>query len=94
MDRPPEVVIADEGCDKRELVARAIRRAGAEAVMPPRSNRKAKRACDADRYQDRNSAERFGSKIGPFRRVATRHEETGRNVRAFARVASTTVLLR
>jgi transposase len=90
---PAAVVIADKGYDS-DAVVEAIQRAGAEAVIPPRSNRTAKRAYDADRYKDRNLAERFWSKIKQFRRVATRYEKTAHNFLAFVQVASAMILLR
>ena len=52
------------------------------------------RAYDAERYKDRNLAERFWSQVKQFRRVATRYEKTARNFLAFVQVASTMVLLR
>jgi len=90
---PAAAVIADKGYDS-DAVVEAIRGAGAEAVIPPRSNRTVKRAYDAERYKDRNLAERFWSQVKQFRRVATRYEKTARNFLAFVQVASTMVLLR
>ena len=90
---PIEVVIGDEGYDSDALVG-VIEGKGAEAVIPPRSNRKEQREYDKDRYKGRNMAERFWQKIKQFRRVATRHEKTGRNFLAFVHVASIMVLLR
>jgi transposase len=90
---PAEVVIADKGYDSDQLVA-AIEAAGAEAVIPPRRNRKAPRTYDEERYKDRNLVERFFSKVKQYRRVATRYEKTARNFLAFAHVASIMILLR
>jgi transposase len=89
---PLEVVIADKGYDS-DAVVEAIVAKGAEAVIPPRSNRKVQREYDKDRYKDRNLVERFWSKIKQFRRVATRDEKTARNFLAFVHVASIMVLL-
>jgi transposase len=85
---PLEVVIADKGYDS-DAVVEAIVAKGAEAVIPPRSNRKVQREYD----KDRNLVERFWSKIKQFRRVATRDEKTARNFLAFVHVASIMVLL-
>jgi transposase len=90
---PAEVVIADKGYDSDQLVA-AIEATGAEAVIPPRRNRKAPRTYDEERYKDRNLVERFFSKVKQYRRVATRYEKTARNFLAFAHVASIMILLR
>jgi transposase len=92
-DVPIEVVIGDKGYDSDELVE-AIEQRGGEAVIPPRSNRKAPRPYDRERYKDRNLAERFWNKIKHYRRVATRYEKTARNFLAFIHVASVMVLLR
>jgi transposase len=90
---PFAVAIADKGYDSRRLV-RAIRARGAEAVIPARSNTKVPRVIDADRYKDRNLAERFWAKVKVFRRVATRYEKTARNFLAVVHVASIMILLR
>jgi transposase len=90
---PPEVVIADEAYDSKALVD-AIEARGAEAVIPPRSNRKEPREYDRERYKDRNLVERFWHKLKQYRRVATRYEKTARNFLAFVHVASIMVLLR
>jgi transposase len=88
----PEVVIADKGYDKQELVD-AIEAGGGEAVIPTRKNSTAPRVIDADRYTDRNLVERFWAKVKQYRRVATRYEKTARNFLAFVHVASIMILL-
>jgi transposase len=90
---PAEVVIGDKGYDSDALV-KVIEAKGAEAVIPPKKNRKVQRAYDKDRYKDRNLVERFFSKIKQYRRVATRYEKTARNFLAFVHVASIMILLR
>ena len=90
---PIDVVIGDKGYDS-DAVVEAIEAKGAEAVIPPRSNRKEPREYDADRYKDRNLVERFWHKIKRYRRVATRYEKTARNFLAFVHVASIMILLR
>jgi len=72
--QPAEVVIADKGYDSDAVVER-IEASGAEAVIPPRSNRKRQRPYDRERYKDRNLAERFWSKVKQHRRVATRYDK-------------------
>jgi transposase len=49
---PAEVVIGDKGYDS-DAVVRAIEAKGAEAVTPPKKNRKVQRGYDKDRYSDR-----------------------------------------
>jgi transposase len=91
-DERPDCVIADKGYDSDELVA-AIRRRGAEAVIPPRSNRTTKRRWNKRKYKLRNLAERFINRIKHYRRVATRYEKTARNYLSFVHLASALVLL-
>jgi transposase len=88
-----DVVIGDKGYDSDALVA-AIQAKGAEAVIPPKKNRKVQREYDRDRYKDRNLVERFFSKVKQYRRVATRYEKTAPNFLAFVHVASIMILLR
>ena len=90
---PAEVVIGDKGYDSDALVE-AIEARGAEAVIPPKRNRKVQREYDKERYKDRNLVERFFAQIKQYRRVATRYEKTARNFLAFVHVASIMVLLR
>jgi putative transposase len=87
-----EHVIADRGYDSDKLVE-AIEAGGAEAVIPPRSNRKEERAYDRHLYKDRNPVERFINRVKQCRRIATRYEKTARNYLAFWQSASIMVLL-
>lgn len=85
-------MIADKGFDSDEFV-RAIEAAGAEAVIPPRPNRKAPRDYDERLYRERNRVERFLSRARPHRRGATRYGKTARNFPAFRQFASIMILL-
>jgi transposase len=87
-----EHVIADKGYDSAKLVG-AIEAAGAEAVIPPRSNRKGPRDYDRHLYKERNLVERFINRVKQCRRVATRYDKTARNYLAFWHLASIMVLL-
>jgi transposase len=87
-----EHVIADKGYDSNDLVE-AIEAKGAEAVIPPRSNRKEKREYDRHLYKERNLVERFINRVKQCRRIATRYEKTARNYLAFWHLASVMVLL-
>ncbi len=84
--------IADKGYDSNELVG-VIEAGGAEAVIPPRSNRKEKRAYDRHLYKERNLVERFINRVKQCRRIATRYGKTARNYLAFWQLASIVVLL-
>ena len=89
----PDAVIADKGYDADRL-REAIRDSGAEAIIPPRSNRKA--PCDYNKalYRERNLAERFFNKLKQFRRVATRYDKLLPNYQGFVQLAAVAILLR
>lgn len=87
-----EHVIADKGYDSDKLVG-TIEAGGAQAVIPPRSNRKTPREYDKHLYKERNLVERFLNKVKNCRRVATRYEKTARNYVAFWQLAAVMVLL-
>ncbi len=73
-----KVVVGDKGYDADALVA-LINAAGAQAVIPPRSNRTEQRDYDRHVYKDRNLVERFFARLKQFRRIATRYEKLARN---------------
>src|SRR6266852_3818650 len=50
-----------------------------KAVIPPKSTRKVKRACDFALHAERNLVERFFNAIKHYRGIATRYEKTARN---------------
>ncbi len=88
----PAAVTADKTYDSDSLV-KTVETKGAEAVIPPKANRKQPRDFDRYLYKVRNLVERFINRIKQYRRVATRYEKTGRNFLAFIPVASVMVLL-
>lgn len=71
-------VIADKGYDADAFVD-TIETRGAQAVIPPRSNRLTQRAYDRHLYKDRNLVERFFCRLKQFRRIATRYEKLSEN---------------
>jgi transposase len=85
--------ILDKAYDSDAVVA-AAKRQGAEAVIPPKKNRKVPRDYDKHLYKERKKVEWFISLIKQYRRVATRYEKTARNFLGFAHVASIMVLMR
>jgi transposase len=85
-------VIADTAYDSDAVVA-SIAARGAQAVIPPKKNRKIKREYDKHLYQERNLAERFINRIKQYRRVATRYEKTALNLFCFVHLATIIVLL-
>lgn len=92
-DHPSEAVLADKGYDSDQLVAQ-IEAKGAQAVIPPKSNRVSPREYDKVLYKERNLVERFLGTIKHYRRVATRYEKTAQNFLSFVQIAAIMVLLK
>ena len=65
----------------------AIEASGAEAIIPPRSNRNTKRKVDWHRYKARNLVERFFNRLKQFRRIATRYDKLASRFNAFLHLA-------
>jgi transposase len=82
-------MIADKGYDSNALVE-AVE---AQAAIPPRSNRASPREYDKHLDKERNRIERFLNRAKRYRRVATRHEKSGRNFLAFWQFASIMILM-
>lgn len=87
-----QAVIADKGYDADHFVAR-IEAAGAQAVIPPRSNRLTPRDFDHHLYRDRNLVERFFARIKHFRRIATRYDKLATSFLSFIHLACAFVWL-
>jgi transposase len=86
-------IIADKAYDS-DAVVEAAKRQGAEAVIPPKKNRKVSREYDRHLYKERKKVEWFINLLKQYRRVATRYEKTARNFLGFVHVASIMILLR
>jgi transposase len=92
-DLEPEAVLGDKGYDSDDLIGR-IESRGAEAVIPPRANRKEPREYDTILYKERNKVERCIGLLKQCRRVATRYEKTARNFLGMVTLAAITIWLR
>jgi transposase len=79
-------LIADKGYDANYIVD-AVKSIEAEAVIPPRSQRKTPRNYDRELYKERNLIERMFNKLKHFRRVATRYDKLDIAYLAFAFIA-------
>jgi putative transposase len=88
-----DIVIADKGYDADHFVDK-VTETGAEAVIPPKRNRKVKRPYDADLYKERNRVERFINKLKQFRRVATRYDKLLANFMGFVKLAAIAIWLK
>jgi transposase len=84
--------LGDKGDDTNELIE-FLELCGANACIPPKSNRKVQRDYDKHLYKERNLVERFFNKIKQFRRLATRYEKTSRNFLAMLTFVSTVIWL-
>lgn len=87
-----QAIIADKGYDADHFVAK-IEATGAQAVIPPRSNRLTQRSFDRLLYRDRNLIERFFARIKHFRRIATRYDKLASSFLSFVHLACTFVWL-
>ena len=80
-------MLADKGYDA-DYIVDAVHGMGAEAVIPPRSNRKYLREYDVYLYKERNIIERMYAKLKHFRRVATRYDKLATSYMSFVLVAA------
>jgi transposase len=92
-DRRPGAVLADKGYDSDAFVA-TVEGRGAEAVIPPKSNRVAPREYDRHTDKERNQVERCVGALKQCRRVATRYEKTARNFLGMVPFAAITIWTR
>jgi transposase len=88
-----QAVIADKGYDSDELVT-TITEQQAQAVIPPRSNRKEQREYDRHLYRERHLVECFINKIKHYRRVFSRFEKLSKNYLGFLSFVSALIWLR
>ncbi len=80
-------VLADKGYDADYVIEAAVQ-CGAQAVIPPKSNRNTLREYDKALYKERNLVERFFNKLKHFRRVATRYDKTASAFLGFVHLAA------
>jgi len=80
-------VIADRGYDSERILEK-VEELGANAVIPPRSNRKAQREYDRELYKERNLIERAFNKLKRFRRLATRYDRKALYFESFLYLAA------
>ena len=91
-DQAAAFIVADKGYDSDAFVE-LINTQGAQAVIPPRSNRINPRAFDRHLYKDRNLVERFFNRIKQFRRIATRYDKLALSFMSFVHLACAFVWL-
>lgn len=81
-------VVGDRAYDSDAFIAH-VERAGMQAVIPARSNRKTTRELDRRVYGQRNVIERLFGRLKQFRRVATRYDKTLASFLGFVLTAGT-----
>ena len=90
---PSQAVIADKGYDADNFVAK-VEATGAQAVIPPRSNRTFLRQFDSHLYRECNLIERFFVRLTQFRRrIATRYDKLAKSFLSFVQLACAFVWL-
>ena len=85
--------IADKGFDAGQRVLEPLQKAGKQAVIPPKANRKQQRLYGKELYKARRLIESCFAKLKLFRAIATRYDKTARNFRAAIHLAATTIWL-
>jgi len=84
---PAQNVLGDKGYDGDDLIEK-IEVAGAQVVIPPKSNRKIPRDCDYALYKERHRVECFFVRLKQYRGIATRYCKLARNFAAFIYLAA------
>lgn len=82
-----EALLADKGYDS-DAIREEIAKAGVEAVIPAKSNRRAPIPHDREKYRWRNLVERLFNKLKNWRRIATRYDKTKESYLGFVALAS------
>jgi transposase len=80
-------MIADKGYDA-DAIREELNFNGIEAVIPPKSNRKATILHDTEKYKSRNRIERMFNKLKNWRRVATRYDKPPTSFLGFVTIAA------
>jgi transposase len=88
-----DALLADKAFDNNALRLNLNDR-GAQAVIPPKVNRKHFIPCDFEMYKWRHLVENFFCNLKNFRRIATRYEKTDASFEAMIYLASSVLALR
>jgi transposase len=88
-----ERVIADRSYDSDKFIL-VISEKSAEAVIPPRKNRKEGREYDKHLYKERHLVECFIGKIKHFQRIFSRYDKLAKRYLSFLSFASALIWLR
>ncbi len=86
-------IIADKAYDADERMIIPAMAAGMTIAIPPKRNRRIKRAYGKNLYKSRHLIENFFAKLKKFRAIATRYDKMARNFLAAVQLAASTILL-
>lgn len=86
-------LLADKAFDADERVLKKLKEKGAEAVIPPKSNRKEPRKYDKELYKARHLIENFFAKLKQYRAIATRYDKLASSFLGGIFLASTVIWL-
>ena len=86
-------LIGDKGFDNDALRAE-LKQRNAQAVIPPKADRKAAIPCDFAMYRWRHLVENVFCDLKQNRRIATRYDKTDQSFAAFINLAATRIALR
>ena len=86
-------LIGDKGFDNDALRAE-LKQRRAQAVIPPKADRKAAMRCDFAMYRWRHLVENFFCDLKQNRRIATRYDKTDTSFAAFIFLAATRMALK
>ena len=88
-----EALLADKGYDA-DAVREELTKAGIEAVIPPKSNRRFPAEFDRDTYQWQHLIENFFGKLKEYRGITMRCCKTDTSHSAFIAIVATVIRLR
>jgi transposase len=92
-DMQAAMLLADKAFDADKRVLEPLAAAGKAVVIPPKANRKTRRAYDKHIYKARHLIENFFAKLKQFRAIATRYDKTARNFLAAIHLAASIIWL-
>lgn len=70
-----DAALADKAYDADKRVLEPLERAGVEAVIPSKANRKQSRDIDEHLYKRRHLVENFFARLKQYRAIATRYDK-------------------
>lgn len=85
--------LADKAYDAKERVLDMLEKAGIQAVIPPKANRKEQREYDEDLYKVRHLIENFFAKLKQYRAIATRYDKRASTFLGAIYLAATVIWL-